>query len=468
MIVSSKGETVTQIIIVAVYLVAVVLIGIFSRRKNWKLEDYLVAGRKGSTLFITGSLLATIIGASATLGMAGLGSTRGLTGAWWLLSGSIGLIVLGLFFARRVREFGLFTLPSMIEKQYNGRVALAASLLIVFAWIGVIAGQIVAFGKIMSILGIGSQVFWMIVCTIIFVGYTILGGQYAVIRTDLLQLCIIFVGIFASLAVILYQAGGIEGLKNSLGADYFAFPVSSKFGAKDLLTMLLLVGLTYVVGPDMYSRLFCAKDTRTARKAVFWSALLLIPFTFAITLIGMGAFVLRNDIPGGELVFPAVIQASFPPFIGGLIIAALLSAIMSSADTTLLSASTILVTNVVSKIKRNLSDGAILILTRYALIIVGIGALLLALELRNIIGALMFAYTIFTGGVILPVIAGYYRKKLRVTSNAALAAIIGGGMAALASKLWHITYLDIGALGISLLLMVIVSVIENQIAKSPA
>ena len=94
--------------------------------------------------------MATIVGGSATVGVAGLGFSRGLTAAWWLLVGSIGLVVLGLFVAGRVRKTGVYTLPGLVEQQYGRSVALAASVLIVIAWLGLIAGQIIATGKIMS------------------------------------------------------------------------------------------------------------------------------------------------------------------------------------------------------------------------------------------------------------------------------------------------------------------------------
>ena len=182
------------LIIIALYFLAMIAIGLLSRRRAREADNFFVAGRKGSSLFITSSLLATIVGGSATVGMAGLGFTQGLTGAWWLLVGSIGLVVLGLFFAEKVRRFGLYTLPQLVGKQYDARMALAASVLIVIAWMGIIAGQIVAAGKIMSVLGIGSPILWMMLFSIVFIVYTILGGQYAVIRTDTLQTVIIFAG----------------------------------------------------------------------------------------------------------------------------------------------------------------------------------------------------------------------------------------------------------------------------------
>ena len=450
-----------ELIIIVVYFSVMIAIGMVSRREAKGVDDFLVAGRKGSSLFVTGSLLATIVGGSATVGMAGLGFTQGLTGAWWLLVGSVGLVILGLFLAKKVRKWALYTLPELVGKQYDGRMALATSLLIVIAWIGIVAGQIIAAGKILSVVGIGSPLLWMVLFTIVFVAYTLLGGQYAIIRTDALQAAIIFIGIFGGLALLLSNLGGWSGLTSNLSPEQFAFPISSQFGGIELVKLFLLVGLTYVVGPDMYSRLFCAKDGKTARSSVFWAALFIIPLAFGITLIGMGASVLFPQI-SPEQAFPTVIKEILPPFMGGMVLAALLCAVMSSADTTLLSASTILVVNIVGWFKPSLSQRKILSLSRWGIVLLGVCSLVLALVLKGVINSLLFAYTVYTAGVILPVIAGFYKNRLRVTPLGAMAALIGGGSVGLISKLFDIQYLDLGALLISGLLLFVISFIDNR------
>jgi len=454
----------TELIIIIIYLLGMVTIGLVSKKKARGVDDFFVAGRKSSSLFITGSLLATIVGGSATVGMAGLGFTRGLTGAWWLLVGSIGLIFLGIFFAKKVRNFALYTLPELIEKQYDKRMALASSVLIVIAWIGITAAQIIAAGKILGILGIGSPVMWMVIFTIVFVAYTILGGQYAIIRTDTLQAFIIFAGIFGGLALLMSRLGGWSGLQSALPPEYFSFPVNAQFDGMQLTTLLLVVGLTYVVGPDMYSRLFCARDNRAARSSTLWTALLLIPLAFAITLIGMGAAALFPQI-SPEQAFPMIIKEIFSPVLGGIVLAALLCAIMSSADTILLSASTILTVDIIGGLKPPASQGNILPRSRWVIAILGICSLIVALALKGVISALLFAYTIYTAGVILPVLAGFFKYRLKVTPLGALAALIGGGTVGLISKLMAIQYLDLGALAISGLLLFIVSFIDNRLNK---
>jgi SSS family solute:Na+ symporter len=423
-----------QVIIVIVYSLAMICVGLGARKKVRSQNGFFVAHRQISVAFITGSLVATAVGGSVTVGMAGLGFGRGLTGAWWLLVGSVGLVILGIFFAKKVRGAALYTLPELVEKQYDRRVGLAASILIVIAWVGVVAGQIVAAGKVLSILGMGSGSLWMVIFTIVFVAYTVIGGQLSVIRTDLYQAIIIYLGIFIALALFLPQVGGLNGLRLSLPQSYFSFPVSSQFDWKALLSLLILVGATYVVGPDMYTRLFCARNEKTAQRATFLSAISFVPLAFAIVLIGMGARVLYPQI-SPEQAFPQVISGVLSPWLGGVVLAALVAAFMSSADTCLLSQSVILTQDIIKQFHPSLSEKKTILLTRFNIILLGLLALGLAMLLKGVISSLLFAYTIFTCGLVVPVIAGFYKEKLKITPQGALAALIGGGVIGLMGKI---------------------------------
>jgi len=368
------------------------------------------------------------------VGMAGLGFKQGLTGTWWLLVGSVGLVLLGVFFAKKVRGAALYTLPELVERQYDRRMSLAASILIVIAWVGVVAGQIVAAGTVLSILGIGSTTFWIVIFTAVVIIYGILGGQFSIIRTDVFQAAILFIGIFVALALAFSQVGGLDGLKASLPTGYFSFPTSPGFDWKMLLSFLILVGATYVVGPDMYSRLFCAKGEKTAQQSAILSAFLFIPLAFAIIFIGMAAKVLYPEI-SAEGAFPQVITTVLSPGLSGLILAALVAALMSSADTCLLSQSVILTEDIVKRVYPALDERKTVLITRLSLVGLGLVALGLALALEGVISSLLFAYTIFTCGLVVPVIAGFYKDKLKVTPRGALAALIGGGVVGLLGKI---------------------------------
>jgi SSS family solute:Na+ symporter len=274
----------------------------------------------------------------------------------------------------------------------------------------------------------------MVIFTVVFVAYTVIGGQLSVIRTDLFQAIIIYLGIFIALALFLPQVGGLDGLRLSLPQDFFSFPVSAQFNWKALLSLLILVGATYVVGPDMYTRLFCAKNEKTAQRATFLSAFSFVPLAFAIVLIGMGARVLYPQI-SPEQAFPQVISGVLSPWLGGLVLAALVAAFMSSADTCLLSQSVILTQDIIKRFHPSLSEKKTILLTRLNIIILGLLALGLAMILKGVISSLLFAYTIFTCGLVVPVIAGFYKEKLRVTPRGALAALIGGGVVGLMGKI---------------------------------
>jgi SSS family solute:Na+ symporter len=174
----------------------------------------------------------------------------------------------------------------------------------------------------------------------------------------------------------------------------------------------------------------------------------------------MGAAALFPEI-ASEQAFPTVIKEVLPPFVGGIVLAALLCAVMSSADTCLLSASTILTVDVIRKFIPELGEDKILPVSRWMILVIGLGAMALAWKMGGVISSLLFAYTVYTAGLILPVIAGFYREKLRVTSNGALAAMVCGGSAALVSKLAEVKYLDLGSLLISAAVLFGVSMVEN-------
>ncbi len=449
-----------QIIIIVSYFMVLLGVGWWSKGRVRSRDGFFVANRKGSTWLITGSLLATVIGGSATVGVAGLGFNQGLTGTWWLLVGCIGLVILGFLFAAKVRRITLYSLPELLGRQYGEKVALAAAVLIVVAWTGVVAGQIVAAGKVLSILGIGSTVSWMGIFAIVLIIYAVLGGQLSVLLTDGFQAVLLFIGISLTTVLVLSQLGGIEGLRLSLPEDYFSFPLSSQFGWKELLSLLILVGTTYVVGPDVYTRLFCSRDERAAQNSTLLAASLFLPLAFAIVIIGMGAKALYPWISAEE-AFPQVIKEAASPLLGGFIIVALLAALMSSADTCLLSQSIILTEDIFKRFQPSLDDGKTVWLARINIIVLGLMALGLALVLKGVITSLLFAYTIFSCGLAVPVIAGFFRERLKLTSQGALAALVGGGMVGMLGKIPGLTIPlkgELGLIGVAVSAVILFSV----------
>jgi SSS family solute:Na+ symporter len=438
-----------DIAIIFIYFAALIFVGSRSFRVVKGLNGFFVADRSATFLFIAGSLFATVIGGSSTVGMAGLGFRMGLVGAWWLLVGAVGLFVLALFLAEKVRGYSLYTLPEILDIQYGPEAKLSASVLIVIAWMGIIAGQIVAAGRILeTILHIPSSLL-MIITAFVFIAYTLLGGQHSVIRTDTIQSLIIIVAVVVSIPLCLGKVGGVASMRETLGHDYFAFPVSQRFPWKMLVTYLFLVGSTYLVGPDIYSRIFCSRDGRIAKGATMSIALTLIPFAFIITFIGMSARVLFPQI-SPEAAFPTMITNLFPVGLNGLIIAALLSAMMSSADTCLLTTSTIVSVDIIKPlVRRDIREGSLLLLSRVFIVLIGIVSLAIALSLKGVISSLLLGYTVYTSGLIFPILLGFYRDTLMLNREGAIAAMVVGGGLALIGKImgWSLFGLPAGLYG---------------------
>ena len=297
--------------IVSLFFIGMISIGAMSFRRIRGAESFFVADRRGSSVLITGSLMATIVGGSSTIGMVGLGFRKGLVGAWWLLVGAVGLMILAFFMAKRVRRYAFYTLPELLEEQYDSGAKLVASGVISIAWLGIIAGQMVAAGKILDVLIPGHLDLMILLSAAVFIIYTILGGQYSILRTDTIQSVILLVGIFICLPLSIGKAGGLESLRLNLGASYFSFPTNTYGDWTYVVTLLLMVGSAYVVGPDIYSRLFCARNEGVARNATAITALIMIPLAFSITLIGMSAKAIAPGIPP-EGAFPAVVRDVLP------------------------------------------------------------------------------------------------------------------------------------------------------------
>ena len=443
--------------IVSFFFMGMILIGAMSSRRIRGTESFFVADRRGTPLLITGSLVATIVGGSSTIGMAGLGFEKGLVGAWWLLVGVVGLVILAFSMAKRIRRYTFYTLPELLGDQYDSGVKLVASVIISIAWLGIIAGQMVAAGKILDVLIPGYLDLMILLSAAVFIIYTLLGGQYSILRTDAVQSAILLLGIFVCLPLSIGKAGGLESLRFNLDASYFSFPTNTYGNWTYVVTLLLMVGSTYVVGPDIYSRLFCARNEGVARNSTAITALIMIPLAFSITLIGMSAKAIAPGI-SPEGAFPTVVKDVLPMGINALVIAGLLSAVMSSADTCLLTTSTIISADIIKPFVRGgMRDEHLLFISRAFIVLIGIVSLEIALKLKGVIKALLLGYTIYSSGLVLPVIFGFYGKRLRLHPLGAMTAIIGGGGVAIFGKWMGYSHFGLMGMGLSGILLFVVS-----------
>jgi solute:Na+ symporter, SSS family len=403
--------------VLLIYLTVVTGIGIYSFFRVKTSADYYISGKRGSWWQISGSLFATIMGGSAILGTIELSQKAGWAAAWFLLSASAGLFVLSVI-SKKISLLGHYTLPELLLRFYGKKAEIAASVMIPLAWTGIIAAQIIAGAKIISSLDILSYQHGAILCGLIFIFYTLAGGQLSILKTDVAQALIILAGIITMTTL---------KMKAMDTAMHSHIPVSlfnDHFTTADLFFLLITYSVTFVVGPDIYSRIFCARNDMVARRSVLTVAFLLIPVAFALTYLGVHDS--DSGLPG-NFILPGA--GFLPPWALGLIAAALLSAVMSSADTTLLTSSMILS----ELFTGNLDKPGSLRLTRVLVVVTGTISLLMALKVTSILNALLISLSFFSGAFIVPVIAGL--AGWPVNRKNVLTAIITGGILALAGRI---------------------------------
>jgi solute:Na+ symporter, SSS family len=408
-------------VIICLYFLVLIIIGIYSFFRVKNQRDYFVAGKRGNLIQISGSLFATIVGASALLGTFELSRKEGWSAMWFLASGTIGLIILTPL-VKKVSRFGHYTLPELIGSFYGKKAELAASAIIPLAWTGIIAAQIVAAARILDGLNLLHSTPAAFLTGGIFIIYTLIGGQISVIKTDVFQAFLIYAG----LLLVFFKATG------SVVNDHSILPIPERlftetFGPFDLVILFLTYSVTFIVGPDIYSRIFCARSAGVARSSVLITAILLLPVGYIMSYLGI--FSLSGDLTSHSKGLAELGANILPGWASGLFAAALLSAVMSSASATLLTSSTIISSLLTGSFqhRKTISN------TRIFIVVTGIISILIALYVKSIIESLLFALSFFSGAFVLPVLAGLLR--IRVNRLLVVWAILSGGIIALAGKI---------------------------------
>ena len=413
-------ESTLTIGIILSYLIILISIGLLSTKKIKNSDSFFLADRSLKKLALISTITATTVGGSATIVAGGRIYSQGLPALWYDLAGGLGLIVLGLFIASKVRKTGLFTLPDITGSLFNKNVRFASAILILITEIAWVSLLIQACSLVLYVAIPIQYEILLVFITFGFISYTIFGGQYAVVYTDMIQFFVMFIGICCIAAPILL----LDALPNigTLSSTILSFPINENIGFIGVASIFFLMFLPHIVGPDIYSKLLSAKDEKTAKTGAIISGFFKIIFAISIGVIAIAALILY---PGLENVYTAIPTAviNISPIIGALIIAAFVSVMLSSADSCLLSAGTIISNDLIKNKNINIS--------RAGIFLMGLGALILALFLNDILKTLELAYTIFAAGLTIPILFGFFKNKTKVSSKGALYALISGGAVSL-------------------------------------
>lgn len=411
------------------YLVVLALIAVRSARRVRDIPDFFVARKGASAKAVAGSLIATILGGSAVIGAVDSGARLGGAASWFMLTGALGLLAL-IPFAERAYSHGKYTLPDLVESLYGNGPRLVASVVIPVAWTGIVAAQIIAAAKLLMTFTDLSYTAAAIISAAVFTLYTLAGGQLSILRTDFMQACLIILGLLLVAGFAMFGGNAPTRPLSEILQSAPKFPFNANFSPLDLFLLILTYGTTYTAGPDIFSRMFCAKDTATAKKAIGMAAITLIPVAFIIGFLAVYGVTLEN-VQGAHIT--AIADKVLPGFLIPVIALALLSVVLSSADTTLLSSSVIISRLMGLGRTDSTNEHHPLAKARIVILLNGIVALLLALVFTDIIGTLLLALAVYAGAFTVPILWGLLGLKAKPKFVAA--AIVAGGILALAGKL---------------------------------
>lgn len=399
------------------YLLIFILISIFDLKKITSFTDYAVAGRIQGTFAVTMSLLATVVGASTTIGITDTVYGIGFPGIWWLAFGAIGLILQSIFISKKVRETKADTLPDLARITVGKSAEMIIALIIVISWLGVIAGQLVAMNSLISFATGRSDKWLFVIVSIVVIAYTMIGGQTSVVKTDKLQFIVIVLGIILCCGYLYL----VRGDDSSSVANNIQL-INENYRPMNLLNQFFVIGGVYFLGPDIISRNFISKDETIAKKSAMIAGICLFIFSIFITLIGMWARYNITPENLGDSKTLMYIANILPKFISVPLIFGLLSAILSSTDTCLINASSIFVKDILKKESVKY--------IRITVVVIGLFATALAVLGRgDIMSLLTGAYSIYTPGIIFPLlIAILCHSKNGVKTGIWIAAVILGGL----------------------------------------
>jgi SSS family solute:Na+ symporter len=402
------------------YAASVLAVGAaVSRRAGRSPEAFLLGDRGFGRLASWAAISSTTIGGSTTLVLAALVAANGFSGLWLDLAGVAGLAFLGLVLAGRVRATGALTLAEVIGQSYGQAVRRVAAFLIVLAEIVWFALLAQATETVVTAATSWPSDAVLVLTAAVFVAYTALGGQRAVIGTDVLQFSLMVAALLGvALPAALVRLGG-----TGLPASASSFPFGPAMGPKDVAALFVLVGLPHAVGSDVWAKLLSARDEATARTATLWAAGSKLVFGLAVTAIALAG--VASGQPGGPGLFPRTVLALSGPVLAPFLFVAMIATMQSSSDSVLLSAASATVHDL-------LPGPAAAGRVRAFVVLHGVLGLLVALWLRDLLETFRLGYTIFASGLILPTLAGFSRR-FRVEGRFAIAAMLLGGGTAVAA-----------------------------------
>jgi SSS family transporter len=421
---------------VILYLVFSIGIGMYAATRVHNTRDYVVAGRHLPIYIVTATVFATWFGSETVLGIPATFLNEGMRG---IVSDPFGssmcLILVGLFFARKLYRMNLLTITDYYRKRYDRKVEVITGIAIIISYLGWVSAQMTALGLVFNILsqGIITQTQGTLIGAAIVLLYTLYGGMWSVALTDFFQMTIIVVGLLYILYVASDMAGGLGHVVQH-AAHKGQFHFWPEANSRDIIAFIA-AWITMMFGSipqqDVFQRVMSAKNENIAVAGsvlggsfYFFFAFVPLTIAYSATLIdpGLVSGLLDKD---SQMILPQLILNHMPVFAQIMFFGALLSAIMSTASGTLLAPSVTFSENILKPYLSHHNDKTLLLTMR--VVVVGFAAVVTLFALYSdatIYQMVENAYKITLVVAFVPLVAGLYWQRAS-TQGAYLAIALG-------------------------------------------
>ncbi len=464
-----------------VYLIVMMAIGVYAYQRTKNSSDYFLGGRSLGPWPAALSAGASDMSGWLLLGLPGYAYAAGFE-AFWLAGGLLlGTWANWLLVAKRLRTYSVttdsLTLPEFLSRRFNDKSKLIQTIsafFILLFFLFYTSSGLVAGGKLFeTVFGLDYKIA-VVIGTVCVVSYTLFGGFLAVSWTDLVQ------GLLMAAALLIVPLTALDGGFGQLDSELIAINpqlltlwngIDGKPLSAIAIISLVAWGLGYFGQPHILARFKASrsnKDLTTARRiAVVWTGLsmfgaLLVGFVGLVYVTNHGNVVLED----GEKIFMLLVNAIFHPVIAGILLAAILAAIMSTADSQLLVSSSALAEDFYKQVfKTNASSEEIVLVGRIAVITLSIVALLLAMNPdSSVLGLVSYAWAGFGAAFGPALVLSLYWS--RMNRNGALAGILVGGVTIVIWKQlsggWYDVYEIVPGIIFSSIAIIVVSLLTGE------
>jgi solute:Na+ symporter, SSS family len=430
-----------DLLAIAIYFAALVWIGVRvarAERGDGESESFLAADRNMNLVQTTATTAATDLGGGFSIAMGGLGFTLGISGSWLIAISGLSVVMVSFLMVPKVKRWadrvkGLTT-GDLFEARFDRRTGTVAAVVVGLAWFTFVGGQVIAGGKLLQATLSMDLTFAVVLAGSIILAYTTMGGLKAVIYTDVLQFGVLFIGVlFIAVPLGLIEVGGLSGIREHFGRapETAAMLRWDSIGWKTILGWFFAIFPVWFISIAAMQRIVAARDEKTARRAFFLTGVPIEWPLFAVgsTLIGMVARVLIPDLQDAELATPMVVTQLLPAGLAGVVIAAYIAAVMSTADSALIGPVAIFTNDIYRKhFRPGASNRSLVRVARAATVVLGVLAIAIAYLVPNVLDLILYAYTFGAAGLFFPMLGLLFWP--RTTAKGAFWSILAGGLSA--------------------------------------